>query len=82
MSLLGKGIMGKTQATLQYSCSNLGERVSSPNGRVFSRGQYESAHFATEVCVYGRETSLAEGKAEFERTEKMKHQKMDAGLHG
>lgn len=49
VSLLRKEKTGKTGATLQHSCSSLGERVFSPNaGGVFTRGaKCGCAHFAT-----------------------------------
>lgn len=46
-------------------------------------GDSVKVHILLLKSVYvERETHLAEGKAEYERGEKMKYQKMDAGLHG
>lgn len=62
VSLLGKEKMGKMWATLQHSCSSLGERVFSPNGGgVFTRGQRVIVHTLLLKCVsVGKQTGRSD----------------------
>lgn len=62
VSLLGKEKMGKMWATLQHSCSSLGERVFSPDGGgVFTRGQRVIVHTLLLECVsVGKQTGRSD----------------------